>query len=113
MAKEIDPNACIDFIFDKAPEYAKAKAILADLENAKSSIKADLMKASNETTIAGQEREAYSSPQYKQHCKAIGIATHEVEMLKLHIKCAELRWETWRTQQANDRQFDKMIRNNS
>ena len=109
--KEIDPNACIDFIFEVAPKFAKAKADLTDLENAKSSLKADLMKASNETTIAGQEREAYSSPQYKAHWKAIGIATHEVEMLKLQIKCAELRWETWRTQQANERQFDKMIRN--
>jgi len=109
---EYDPHEAINFIYTHAPNYAKAKAVLADLENAKSSVKADLMKASNENTIAGQEREAYSSPQYKQHCKAIGIATHEVEMLKLHIKCAELRWETWRTQQANDRQFDKMIRNN-
>jgi hypothetical protein len=109
MVKEIDPNACIDFIFEKAPEYAKAKAVLADLENAKSSIKADLMKASNENTIAAQEREAYSSPQYKQHCKAIGIATHEVEMLKLHIKCAELRWETWRSQEASNRNMDKML----
>lgn len=110
--RDIDPNACIDFIFDKAPEFAKQKAILADLENAKSSLKADLMKASNENTIAAQEREAYASPQYKEHCKAIGIATHEVEVLKLQIKCAELRWETWRTMQANERQFDKMLRGN-
>jgi Flp pilus assembly protein CpaB len=109
--REIDPNACIDFIYEIAPRFAKAKADLSDLENAKSSLKADLMKASNETTIAGQEREAYASPQYKDHWKAIGIATHEVEILKLQIKAAELRWETWRTQQANERQFDKMIRN--
>ena len=108
---EIDPNKCINTIWELAPKFAKAKAMLADLENAKSSVKADLMKASNETTIAGQEREAYASPQYKEHWKAIGIATHEVEVLRLQIKCAELRWETWRTQQANERQFDKMIRN--
>lgn len=110
---EIDPNKCINTIWELAPRFSKAKADLSDLENAKSSIKADLMKASNETTIAGQEREAYASQQYKDHWKAIGIATHEVELLKLQIKCAELRWETWRTQQANERQFDKMIRNQS
>jgi hypothetical protein len=108
---EIDPNKCINTIWELAPKFAKAKEILSDLENGKSSLKADLMKLSNETTIAGQEREAYASPLYKQHWKAIGIATHEMEVLKLQIKCAELRWETWRTQQANERQFDKMIRN--
>ena len=108
---EIDPNKCIETIWELAPEYSKAKATLSDLENAKSSMKADLMKLSNEQTIAAQEREAYASPTYKDHCKAIGIATHQTELLKLKIKCAELRWETWRTQQANERQFDKMIRN--
>jgi hypothetical protein len=110
--KEIDPNKCIETIWELAPKYSIAKANLADFENAKSSVKADLMKASNETTIAGQEREAYASPQYKNHCKQIAEATFEAELLKLKIKCAELRWETWRTQQANERQFDKMIRNN-
>jgi glucan-binding YG repeat protein len=109
--KEIDPNACIEFIFEMAPKYAKAKADLSDLENAKNSLKAKLMTESREKTVAGQEREAYSRLQYKEHCKAIGIAIYEVETLKLQIKCAELRWETWRTQQANERQFDKMIRN--
>ena len=106
-----DPNDCVDYLYEYAPEYAKAKGELAELEAYKSSLKAIKMKQSSEQSLGAQEREAYASPQYKQHCKAIGIATHEVEMLKLHIKCAELRWETWRTQQANERQFDKMIRN--
>ena len=53
---EIDPNKCINTIWELAPKFAKAKQILSDLENAKSSLKADLMKASNETTIAGQEQ---------------------------------------------------------
>ena len=109
--REIDPNKCIDFILENAGKYAKAKGELAQLEAFKSSLKAIMMQKANEQTIGAQEREAYSSPQYKDHCKAIGIATHEVEVLRLQIKCAELRWETWRTQQANERQFDKMIRN--
>ncbi len=107
---EIDPNKCINTIWELAPKFAKAKADLTNLENAKSSIKSDLMKASNEQTIAAQEREAYSSPQYRDHCKEIAIATHELEVLRLQIKCAELRWETWRTIQANERQFDKMLK---
>ena len=39
--KEIDPNKCIETIWELAPKYSIAKANLADFENAKSSVKAD------------------------------------------------------------------------
>ena len=108
---EYDPHEAIGYIYTTAPQYAKAKGQLAQLEAYKHSLRAIKMKQSNEQTVTAQEREAYASPQYKNHCKQIAEATFEAELLKLKIKCAELRWETWRTQQANERQFDKMIRN--
>jgi hypothetical protein len=107
--KEYDPNDAIEFIFKKAPEYAKAKGQLAELETFKSSLKAIQMAKSGEVSLGAQEREAYRSPEYQELCKAIGIATEEVEKLRWEIRAAEMRWETWRTQQATNRQVERML----
>ena len=109
--KEYDPNDAVEFIFKKAGAYAKAKGQLAELETFKSSLKAIKMAQSGEVSLGAQEREAYRSPEYQELSKAIGVATEEVEKLRWELEAAKMRWETWRTQQANERQFDKMIRN--
>ena len=38
--KVYDPNDCVDYLYEFAPEYAKAKGELAELEAYKSSLKA-------------------------------------------------------------------------
>lgn len=108
--KEIDPNACINTIWELAPEYSQAKGELAEIEAYKSSLKAIMMKKSNENSIGGQEREAYASEEYQQHCKAIGYATEKVELLKWKILCAQMRHETWKVEQANQRAFERAIK---
>ena len=108
--KEYDPNDAVEFIFKKAPDYAKAKGQLAELEAFKSSLKAIKMAQSGEQSLGAQEREAYRSDEYQELCKAIGLATEQVEALKWQLEAAKLRWETWRTQQANDRQIERMLK---
>jgi hypothetical protein len=105
-----DPHKSIQFIWDNAPEYAKAKGQLAELEVYKSSLKSIQMKKHPELSVTGQEREAYASIEYQTLCKAIGEATERVELLKWQLEAAKLRWETWRTDQANNRQIDRMTK---
>jgi hypothetical protein len=106
--KEIDPNEAIDFIFKTASQYAKAKGELAELENFRPSLKAIKMSQTDETSIGGQEREAYRSPEYQELCKAIGIATEKAEKLRWSLEAARLRVEVWRTQQATNRQIERL-----
>lgn len=108
--KEIDPNACINTIWELAPEYSQAKGELAEVEAYKSSLKAIMMKKSNENSIGGQEREAYASQEYQDLCKAIGVATEKAELLKWKILCAQMRHETWKVEQANQRAFERAIK---
>lgn len=108
--KEIDPNACINTIWELAPEYSQAKGELAEVEAYKSSLKAIMMKKSSENSIGGQEREAYASQEYQDLCKAIGAATEKAELLKWKILCAQMRHETWKVEQANQRAFERAIK---
>lgn len=108
--KEYDPNDAIDFIFKNAPLYAQAKGELAELEAFKSSLKSIQMKKSNEQSLGAQEREAYASREYQELCGAIGAATERAESLRWQLEAAKMRFEAWRTQQANDRQLDRMVK---
>lgn len=108
--REIDPNACIDFILKNAGEYAKAKGELAQLETFKSSLKSIMMKKSGEQSIGGQEREAYASSEYQDLCKAIGVATENAEKLKWELEAARLRHATWQTLEVSNRTVDKMMK---
>ena len=110
MTREIDPNKCIDFILENAGKYAAAKGELAQLETFKSSLKAIMMQKSGEQTIGAQEREAYACQEYQDLCKAIGLATEQKEALRWQLEAAKMRFEAWRTQQANDRNIERMTR---
>lgn len=105
--KEYDPNDAIQFIYTKAPEYAKAKGELAQLETFKSSLKAIKMAQADQSTMAAKEMEAYRSPEYQELCKAIGAATEKAEKLKWQLEAAKMRFEAWRTEQATNRFIEK------
>jgi LmbE family N-acetylglucosaminyl deacetylase len=107
---DFDPHSAIDYIYKQAPEYGKAKGRVAELEAYKSSLKAILMKQSNETAIGAQEREAYAHPDYQNLCKAIGEATEQAEIYKWRLESAKMRFEAWRTEQASNRQIEKLTR---
>ncbi len=107
---QYDPHKSVDYIYENAPAYAKAKGIQAQLEAYKSSLKAILMKKSGETSIGAQEREAYADIAYQTHCDAIGAATEQVELLKWRMTSAQMRFDAWRTEQASNRQIEKLTK---
>jgi hypothetical protein len=104
---EYDPHEAINYIYMNAPEYAKAKGQLAQLETYKSSLKAIVMKKSSEQSLGGQEREAYASQDYQDLCVAIGKATEDAEKLKWQLEAAKMRFQAWQTESANNRQLEK------
>ena len=107
---EFDPHDAINFIYKNAPEYAKAKGQLAQLEAYRHSLRSIMMKKSSEQSLGAQEREAYASQEYQDLCVAIGKATEDAEMLKWQITSATMRFDAWRTEQASNRNLEKMTR---
>jgi len=108
--KEYDPNDAIDFIFKTAPAYAKAKGELAQFEAFKHSLKAIEMSKSEATSLGGKEVDAYKSQAYQELCEAIGLATEEAEALKWQLEAAKMRFEAWRTEQANNRNIERLTK---
>jgi len=108
--KEYDPNDAIDFIFKTAPAYAKAKGELAQFEAFKHSLKAIEMSKSEATSLGGKEVDAYKSQAYQELCETIGLATEEAEALKWQLIAAQLRVEIWRSQEASNRNIERMTR---
>lgn len=108
--KDYDPNDAIDFIFKTAPLYAKAKGQLSELETFKSSLKAIKMAQTDEQSLGAQEREAYRSQEYQDLCKAIGAATEQAEALRWQLEAAKMRFEAWRTQEASNRNIDRLTK---
>ena len=107
---DYSPHPAIEYIWENAPAYAKAKGIQAQLEAYKSSLKSILMKKSGETSIGAQEREAYADIAYQTHCDAIGAATEQVELLKWRMMSAQMRFDAWRTEQASHRQIERLTK---
>lgn len=108
--KDYDPNDAIDFIFKTAPLYAKAKGQLAELEVYRHSCIALKAKEANGTSVAAKEMEALASEDYQNLCKAIGIATEQSEALKWQLEAAKMRFEAWRTEQANNRNIERLTK---
>ena len=108
--KDYDPNDAIDFIFKTAPLYAKAKGELAQFEAFRHSLKAIEMSKSEAHTIGGKEMDAYKSQPYQELCEAIGLATEEAEALKWQLEAAKMRFELYRTQEASNRNIERLTR---
>ena len=107
---DYSPHPAIEYIWENAPAYAKAKGQLAELEAYKSSLKAIMMKQSGETSIGGQEREAYASEEYQQLCKGIGEATEQAELLRWRLLSAQMRHEAWKVEKYSNSQIDKLVK---
>jgi len=104
---EYDPHEAINYIYMNAPEYAKAKGQLAQLEAYRHSLRSIMMKKSSEQSLGAQEREAYASQDYQDLCLAIGRATEDAEKLKWQLEAAKMRFQAWQTESANNRQLEK------
>lgn len=107
MTEDFDPNEAVDFIYRTAPMYAKAKAERVYVEEWRKSKKAILMKSCGESSIAAQEREAYSHPEYQELLKGLQGAVEAEETLRWSLVAAQARIEIWRTRSANNRAMDR------
>ena len=107
MAKPIDPQASIQWIWDNAPRLAKAKGERVYVEEYRKSLKALLMKASTKQAANAREEEAYADPSYIEHLAAIRAAIEIEETLRWRMVSAEAAVEVWRSQEASNRRLDR------
>lgn len=107
MTKDFDPHEAVDFIYRTAPLYAQAKADRVHLEEFRKSKKALLMKASGESAIGAQEREAYAHADYIALLDGLKEAVVKEETLRWQLISAQMRGELYRTQSANNRAIDR------
>ena len=102
-----DANDAISFIYKTAPVYAMAQGNHDRLAEYRKSKKSLLMLASNESSAAMREAEAYAHPEYLDLLDEIKMAQVEAITLKLQIEAAKLRVEVYRTESANNRTIDR------
>ena len=103
MVSEQEATLAIDFVRDKAPEYAKAKAERVYIENALKSVKAKQMSESDKKTLGDREIDAYMSIEYETMLKGLREAVAIEEEIKWRMEAAKLRFEHWKTEQFNNR----------
>ena len=101
MSEEIERP--LNWIRDKAKEYAKAKATRVYLEQFSKSKKAILIQEAPQGTGQAKESYAYAHPEYIELLEALRGAVQQEEELRYMIKAAELKFEQWRTEQATRR----------
>ena len=106
----INPNDEIQHIVDLIDDYAAADANLAWLESYKHALKSLKMKESSNPSIAGKEMDALASEEYLQYCYDLEKAKKKYTSLKLIIETAKMKVEVWRTEQATNRQIEKITR---
>ena len=110
MEKMTDPNKAVDFLLNKAPEYAKAKAQRVYIEQYRKSLKSILFLADGGKTIAEREAAAYAHADYLALLEGLKEAVEEEESLRWQMVAAEARIEVWRSQEATNRTVDKAFR---
>jgi len=108
--KEYDPNESVDYIYKNSEAYAEAYGQVQQLEAFKAHFKANKMLASTEQTAWAKEMVALASEEYKTLCEAIGQANRSEKALRWKLESAKMRWETWRTQEASNRNIERMTR---
>lgn len=104
--QELAQNAT-QYLVDSAPEIGEAKASLVRAEAMLRHIKALAMKASDERTASGQEREAYASANYSEAIEAVYEASKRFETLKAKREAASARIDLWRSMNANQRAAER------
>ena len=87
-----------------------AEGNLAGLEGSKNSVKSIMMKKSGEQSLGGQEREAYASQEFQDHCDLIDEFTAKEALLNLEISIAQMKFEAWRSEQATNRNLERLTR---
>lgn len=105
-----DPNKAVDYILAHAGQFAAAKAQRVYLEEFRKSQKALLMARSDAKAANEREQYAYSHPEYLALLSGLKAAVEVEEKLRWDLIGAQARIEIWRTQSANNRNQDKVMR---
>lgn len=110
MSVSIDQDRAaraVTFLIDSAAEYGAAKADAVRADAMLRHIKALAMKASDEKSVTGQEREAYASEAYERAIGELFEATKSAETLKAQREAAVATIEWWRSANANQRSAER------
>lgn len=107
---ETDPNEAVDFIFKNASQYARVKSERRWCEEYRKSLKSMLYLEAPGKNIADKEAYAYSHPKYKANIDDLKKWVFEEEQLRLQIEAAKDRIDVWRTQEASNREVDRILR---
>lgn len=107
---DINPNKAVEFIIQNSSAYAKAKSQRVYLEEFRKTKKSLLMAQSSDSTIGGQERDAYRHPEYLQLLEGLREAVEVEETLKWKLIAAQARIDIFRTIEASNRNQDKAAR---
>ena len=91
---EIDVEKCFHFIQEKAKDHSEAKGEVIRLESKLKAVKGALMDASDSTSIALKEADAYRSLEYMECANELAKAVTTDAYLALMIKTAfaKLEW---------------------
>jgi len=105
-----DPNKAVDYVLANAGKFAAAKAQRVYLEEFRKSKKAILMAQCTDKAANAREQYAYSHSEYLALLDGLKAAVEVEEKLKWDLVAAQARIEIWRTQSANNRTQDKVMR---
>lgn len=105
-----DPSLAVEFIIKHSAEFAKAKSQRVYLEEFRRSKKSLLMSKSSDSTIGGQERDAYKHPEYLELLEGLKQAVEIEETLKWKLIAAQARIDIFRTMEASNRAQDRAAR---
>jgi len=108
MITEAEIEKACNWLRDNAVEAAQARANRIYLEEFRKALKAELMKKHISESIGAQEREAYSSPEYREFLEGLKEAVRQDEHNRFMRAAAMAKIEAWRTQEANRRGMDRL-----
>lgn len=105
-----DPNLAIDYIIKHSREYAIAKANVAYLTEYRKTQKAICFQSSLRSTMAEKEADAYAHKDYIAVLDGLKEAVEAAEQLRWMLVAAQARIDIWRSQEASNRNIDKVTR---
>jgi hypothetical protein len=105
--KEFNPYDLCEQFETQYKKLADAEAQLSEVEALKSIVKANEMLKSQANSLGAKEMDALASDAFNEICSAIVLATKNAKLEKGALELIKIKWETWRTEQANNRQLDK------
>lgn len=98
-----DIQKAVDYLRDSATEAAEARANKMYLEAYRKSMKGLIMNQHANLPLAAQERNAYSSPDYIAHLRALKEAVFLDAKHTFLRGAAEAKIQAWQTMSANNR----------